>query len=105
MRCASRLQPSLLLRCALRLQPSLPAPAALFSTAPARPPPPAAAPRPQMPDPGECCGNDCRDCVLDEYAAELKAWQDAQAAALQAAAPAPGAPGEDAAAPREAQLQ
>lgn len=93
------MQPSLL---RWRRTRALPALAARFSSAaPARPPQPAS-PRPQMPDPGECCGNDCRDCVLDEYAAELKAWQDAQAVAILAAAPAPA---EDAASSRERQPQ
>lgn len=32
--------------------------------------------KPVEPGDGECCGNDCRDCVWVEYWSKLEAWQD-----------------------------
>ena len=28
-----------------------------------------------MPEPEDCCGNDCRDCVFTAYSEALAAWE------------------------------
>ena len=32
-------------------------------------------PRPQPPEPGDCCGGGCARCVLDIYAEALERWE------------------------------
>jgi hypothetical protein len=32
-------------------------------------------PRPQRPDPNECCGGGCVPCILDYYYEELEKWE------------------------------
>ena len=32
-------------------------------------------PRPQPPEPGDCCGGGCARCVFDFYAEELERWE------------------------------
>ena len=31
--------------------------------------------RPSEPEPDDCCGNDCRDCVWIDYSLQLALWQ------------------------------
>jgi hypothetical protein len=45
-------------------------------------------PRPEPPDPSECCGNGCNPCVHDLYGEQLAEWER-RVAAL--ASPSPGA--------------
>jgi hypothetical protein len=40
-------------------------------------------PRPQAPEPGECCGGGCARCVLDVYAEQLERWERQVAQLLQ----------------------
>lgn len=35
--------------------------------------------RPSEPATGECCGNDCRDCVWTQFWDRLQAWEEAAA--------------------------
>lgn len=42
-------------------------------------------PKPQPPEPGDCCGSGCARCVLDVYDEQLAAWKAAVAALQQAA--------------------
>lgn len=32
-------------------------------------------PKPQAPEPGDCCGGGCAVCVFDLYERELEAWK------------------------------
>ena len=48
-------------------------------------------PKPEPPDPGDCCGSGCPRCVLDIYDEQLRAWEEA-VAALRAQAPPPKGP-------------
>ncbi len=32
-------------------------------------------PRPEMPDPAECCGGGCSPCILDVYDEALQQWK------------------------------
>jgi len=34
-------------------------------------------PKPEAPEDGDCCGNDCERCVFTCYAEELRRWQQA----------------------------
>ena len=52
--------------------------------------PPELPPKPEPPDPGDCCGSGCPRCVLDVYDEQLAAWKAAVAALEQAAADAQG---------------
>ena len=45
-------------------------------------------PKPEPPDPGDCCGSGCVRCVLDVYDEQLAAWKAAVATLEQAAADA-----------------
>jgi len=31
--------------------------------------------KPELPEPGACCGNGCENCVMDEYFEELAQWE------------------------------
>jgi hypothetical protein len=56
--------------------PSFPrAPASRLTTSPSPHQPPSPRPRPAMPDPEDCCGNDCRDCVFTTYSEALATWE------------------------------
>lgn len=44
-------------------------------------------PRPELPEPGDCCGGGCERCVFDVYEDHLREWQEA-VAALETAATA-----------------
>ncbi|HQW64875.1 MAG TPA: oxidoreductase-like domain-containing protein [Pseudomonadota bacterium] len=52
-------------------------------------PPPALPPRPEPPQPGDCCGGGCARCVIDAYEEQLAEWQ-ALVDALHATAPGQG---------------
>lgn len=32
-------------------------------------------PKPEPPEPGDCCGSGCMPCVYDRYEDELEAWR------------------------------
>lgn len=56
-------------------------------------------PRPEEPDPDECCGGGCERCVFDLYDERLRAWKEliAELDAADAAARQP--PSNDALSP------
>jgi hypothetical protein len=47
---------------------------------------------PTAPDPADCCGEGCSNCVFDQYEAAMQRWRDRQAR-LQDAAASPGCTG------------
>jgi hypothetical protein len=57
-------------------------------------PDPSLPPKPDPPDPGDCCGSGCQRCVLDIYDEQLTAWEEAVAAlrarATETPRPEPG---------------
>jgi hypothetical protein len=48
-------------------------------------------PRPEPPDPQDCCGSGCARCILDIYDEQLRAWEQA-VAALREPVPPPEPP-------------
>jgi hypothetical protein len=41
--------------------------------------PPDLPPKPELPDPNDCCGSGCVRCIYDIYEDQLKAWEEAVA--------------------------
>jgi hypothetical protein len=54
---------------------------------------PACPPPPVEPEPSDCCGEGCSNCVFDQYEAAVERWRRQQAAWQERRLQAGGSPG------------